>query len=415
MRSAQTYIEIVHDRGQRQLPLQRVYRNLHNRDLFLAAYAKLYANKGATTAGVDPNDTVDGMSLERIDHILEKLKMGTYQWQPVRRVHINKKNGKKRPLGLPGWTDKLLQQVIKMILEAYYEPRFSPHSHGFRPNKSCHTALREIYLSWKGTKWFIEADIEGFYDHIDPEVLLTILAKDIKDQRFLKLIRQLLQAGYWEDWKFHNTYSGVPQGNVVSPLLANLVLNELDRFVEQELLPHYNKGIERRRNPVYQRLNYAITQASQEGEIEQYHQLKRKRQQLPSRDPYDSDFRRLKYVRYGDDFILGYAGTRQEALEIKQKIQEFLSQHLHLTLSEEKTLITHAAKERARFLNYEIHIGRNNTKMTNHKKEAHWIGRSLNGKVILSVPQDVSAAWQKRFTQKGKIIHRPYLLNCSDY
>jgi retron-type reverse transcriptase len=188
-----------------------------------------------------------------------------------------------------------------MILEVYYEPRFSPHSHGFRPNKGCHTALREIYLGWKGTKWFIEADIKGFYDHIDPEVLLTILARDIKDQRFLKLIRQLLQAGYLEDWEFHHTYSGVPQGGVVSPLLANLVLNELDQFVEQELLPHYNKGIERRRNPAYQRLNYALAQASQEEDIEQYRQLKKQRQQLPSRDPYDPDFRRLKYVRYGDD------------------------------------------------------------------------------------------------------------------
>jgi hypothetical protein len=245
--------------------------------------------------------------------------------------------------------------------------------------------------------------------------LLTILARDIKDQRLLKLIRQFLKAGYLEDWKFHNTYSGVPQGSVLSPLLANLVLNELDQFVEQELLPHYNKGIERRKNPEYHHLDYPIAQASQEGEIAQYRQLKKQRQQLPSRDPYDPHFRRLKYVRYCDDFILGYAGTRQEALEIKQKIQEFLGQHLHLTLSEEKTLITHATKERARFLNYEIYIGLDNTKLTNHKKEARRIGRSLNGKVILAVPQDVSAEWQKRFTKKGKITHRPYLLNCSDY
>jgi group II intron reverse transcriptase/maturase len=392
-----------------------VYRNLQNQELFLMAYAKLYANKGATTPGVDPNDTVDGMSLARINNLIKKLQEGTYRWQSVRRVKIDKKNGQKRPLGLPGWNDKLLQQVIKLVLEAYYEPRFSDHSHGFRPGRGCHTALREIYLYWKGTKWFIEGDIQGFYDHIDHDILLNILARDIKDQRFLKLMGQLLKAGYVENWKFHTTYSGVPQGSILGPLLANLVLNETDQFVENQLLPQYNQGRRRRRNPEYQQLTDLITKAKREGNRELCRQLKRQRQQLPSRDPYDPNYRRLGYVRYADDILLGYAGTRQEALEIKRRIKAFLSRHLNLTLSEEKTLITHATTQRARFLNYEIHIVQDNTKLTNNKKLAKQVARSLNGKVALSVPHDVVVEWRTRFAKKGKAVHRPYLLHCSDY
>ena len=414
MRSAQTYIEIVHDRGKRNLPLQRVYRNLQNWELFLMAYGKIYANKGATTPGIDPNDTVDGMSLGRIDEIIQNLKQGTYQWQPVRRTNIPKKNGQTRSLGLPVWTDKLLQQVIKMVLEAYYEPKFSKHSHGFRPNRGCHTALREIYTSWNGTKWFIEGDIKGFYDNIVPEVLLGIIERDIKDQKFLKLIRQLLKAGYMANWEFHQTYSGVPQGAVLSPLLANLVLNELDHFVETELLPQYNKGTARRPNLEYARLSSAMKGAKEQGDAERYKQLKKQRQQLPTGEPQDPNYRRLRYCRYGDDFILGYVGTRQEAAEVKQKIQDFLST-LKLSLSEEKTLITHATSERARFLNYEIYIGHDNTKLTNHKREAKRIGRSLNGKVILSVPREVTQKWQTRFTKNAKAIHHSHLLRCSDY
>lgn len=207
----------------------------------------------------------------------------------------------------------------------------------------------------------------------------------------------------------------MPQGSVIGSLLGNLVLNDLDQFVEKELSPQFNKGKERKKNPEYRRLSYAMTKARREENTQLYRQLKKQRQQLPNRDPYDPHFRRLKYVRYCDDFLLGYAGTRQEAVEIKQRIQEFLSHQLKLTLSEEKTLVTHATNGCGRFLNYEIYIGLNNTKLTNNKKNAKRVGRSLNGKVILSVPQDVTAKWQTRFNRNGKATHRPYLLHCSDY
>jgi group II intron reverse transcriptase/maturase len=416
MTFAQKYIGIVHDRGQRGLELRKVYRNIQDGELFLVAYGKLYANKGATTPGVDSHDTVDGMSLERIDKIIEALKNGTYQWQPVRRTEIPKKRNKKakRPIGSPTWSDKLLQEVIRMVLEAYYEPQFSAHSHGFRPGRGCHTALREIYATWKGTKWFIEADIKGFYDNIDFDLLLEIISRNIKDERFLKLIKAMLQAGYMQDWKYHQTYSGVPQGGVVSPILSNILLNELDQFVEKELIPYYNRGEKRRYNPHYEQLHRAMVRARRQGKIDLSQQLKRERQSLPSIDPQDPDYRRLRYCRYGDDFVLGWAGSHQEALEIKHKIQDFLAS-LKLTLSAEKTLITHATSERARFLNYDIYVGRDNTKVTGHKQQAQHITRSINGKIILSVPKEVAQEWRNRFTQKGKPVHRPYLMKCSDY
>lgn len=211
------FIDMVHRLGEKGYELKGVYRRIQDRALFLAAYGKLYANAGATTKGTDPEDTVDGMSLERIDTIIKQLHNGEYRWKPARRVYVPKANGERRPIGIPSWNDKLLQEVIRMVLTAYYEPRFSPFSHGFRPGKGCHTALRQIHHSWKGTKWFIEGDIKGCFDNIDHNVLLSILARDIKDNRFLKLIRQMLRAGYMEDWRYQATYSGTPQGGIVSP------------------------------------------------------------------------------------------------------------------------------------------------------------------------------------------------------
>lgn len=164
MRKAESILGLISERGKKGLPLERVYRLLYNRELFLKAYGKIYRNKGAMTHGVT-DETPDGMSLKKIDAIIEVLKYERYQWLPARRTYIPKKNGKKRPLGMPVWTDKLLQEVIRMLLEAFYEPQFSDHSHGFRPGRGCHTALREVYYTWSGTTWFIEGDIAQCFDH----------------------------------------------------------------------------------------------------------------------------------------------------------------------------------------------------------------------------------------------------------
>ena len=200
-------------------------------------------------------ETVDGMSIAKIDAIISDLRYERYQWMPARRVYIEKKNSlKKRPLGIPRWSDKLLQEVIRLILEAYYEPQFNPASHGFRPGRGCHTALSEIYSKWVGTKWFVEGDIAQCFDSLDHTVLLNILREKIHDNRFLRLIENLLKAGYLEEWRYNATLSGSPQGAILSPILANIYLDKLDKFVVEELIPKYNRGKARQPNPEWQRL-----------------------------------------------------------------------------------------------------------------------------------------------------------------
>ncbi len=410
MSNAQEYLDLVRKRGKEGKKLNKVYRNIKNSGLFLAAYSKLYANKGATTPGVDSKDTVDGMSLERINSIIEKLEKGIYKWKPVRRTFIDKKNSiKKRPLGIPGWTDKMLEEVIKMVLEAYYEPQFRESSHGFRPRRGVHTALEQI-LKWKGTTWFIEGDIKGCFDNISQEKLLSIIGQNISDERLLKLLKDMLKVGYVQNWKYHRTYSGTPQGGIISPLLANIFLNELDKFVEDVLIPKHTKGKKRIENLEYVRLFKEAEKARRQGKWEYAKALKKVYTKMPSKNANDLEFRRLWYVRYADDFILGYIGTKAEARMIKEEIKEFLS-GIDLKLSEEKTLITHATTGRARFLNYEINKA-NNQKMIESKRGTK---RSGNASIWLSIPQDVVEFWESKVRRGEKIIHRTEITDLSDY
>ncbi|MCK6623922.1 MAG: hypothetical protein L6R45_01960 [Anaerolineae bacterium] len=413
MRTTQTILEMVHHRGQQGLDLERVYRLLYNEELYLAAYGKLYANEGALTPGIDPDDTVQNMNRQRIADIINDLKTGTYQWTPVRRVNIPKKKGKTRPIGILVWRDKLLQEVIRMILEAYYNPQFSELSHGYRPHRGCHTALQEI-SKWHGTKWFVEADLEKCFDKIDHDQLLIIMGRKIKDHKFLKLIKDLLKAGYLENWQYQSTYSGTPQGSGLSPLLANLILNELDQYIEKKLIPQYTRGKRRKWNRAYRRLGAALTQTRRKGDIQYYKQLYKERSQLPTKDTHDPNFRRLKYVRYADDVLLGFIGPRSEAIQIKEKLSQFL-QTIKLTLSEQKTLITHATQERARFLGYDLYIAHDNQQYDPRKTRGQTKRRSINGRPIFNVPQEVIKAWCHRDTRKGRTIHRPALLEASDY
>jgi group II intron reverse transcriptase/maturase len=221
MQNADTLLSIYQNRGSERLPLERVYRHLFDPTLFLRAYGKIYRNFGAMTKGVT-DETVDGMSLQRIHNLIGLLKAERFEWTPVRRTEIPKENGKMRPLGIPVWSNKLVQEVLRTLLSAYYEQRFSDCSHGFRTNRGCHTALLEIKKQWTGTVWFIEGDIKGFFDNIDHTVLLDILRRDIHDGRLIRLIEGLLKAGYMEAWRFYDSLSGTPQGGIVSPLLANI-------------------------------------------------------------------------------------------------------------------------------------------------------------------------------------------------
>jgi group II intron reverse transcriptase/maturase len=388
--------------------LERVYRLLFQRDLYLRAYSRLYANEGAMTRGAT-EETVDGMSLAKIDRIIDGMRQERYRWKPARRTYIPKKNGKLRPLGMPSWSDKLLQEVIRSILEAYYEPQFSDRSHGFRPRRGCHTALREVIDRGAGTKWFIEGDICSCFDRIDHSVVLKILGEKIHDNRFLRLIGNLLEAGYLEDWKFHATYSGVPQGGVVSPILSNLVLDRLDRYVETELIPAYSRGQRRKTNPPYVALTVAASRARKKGDRETARRLSQEAARLPSRDPGDPNFRRLWYVRYADDFLLGFIGPKVEAEEIKRHIARYLRDELRLELSEDKTLVTHARDEVAKFLGYELR--------TLHADDQHDQKgrRCINGRIGLRVPRHVLKAQCAKYTRRGKPIHLPKRLNDDAY
>ena len=347
---------------------ERLYRLLFNEELFYVAYQKIASNGGSTTKGSDGR-SIDGMSLARIETLIASLKDESYQPHPSRRVHIPKKNGKTRPLGIPAFEDKLVQEVVRMILEAIYEGHFETTSHGFRPKRSCHTALLHIQKTFSGAKWFIEGDIKGFFDNIDHDVLVGILRERISDDRFIRLIRKFLKAGYVEDWTFHNTYSGTPQGGIVSPILANIYLDKLDKYVK-EYIQHFDKGTKRRpgkesnnlaneRKRTVRKLKKVKDGTEKAALVARLKAIEQERAAFPSGDEMDGSYRRLKYIRYADDFILGVIGSKEDALRIKEDIKSFLSASLALELSEEKTLITHTGKS-AKFLGYEITVTRDN-------------------------------------------------------
>jgi group II intron reverse transcriptase/maturase len=347
---------------------ERLYRILFNEELFYVAYQKIASNGGSTTKGSDGR-SIDEMSLARIETLIASLKDESYQPHPSRRVHIPKKNGKTRPLGIPAFEDKLVQEVVRMILEAIYEGHFETTSHGFRPKRSCHTALLHIQKTFSGAKWFIEGDIKGFFDNIDHDVLVGILRERISDDRFIRLIRKFLKAGYVEDWTFHNTYSGMPQGGIVSPILANIYLDKLDKYVK-EYIRHFDMGTKRRpgkesndlaneRKRTVRKLKKVKDGTEKAALVARLKAIEQERAAFPSGDEMDGSYRRLKYIRYADDFILGVIGSKEQAQRIKEDIKSFLSESLALELSEEKTLITHTGKS-AKFLGYEITVTRNN-------------------------------------------------------
>lgn len=352
---------------------ERLYRILFNEELFYVAYQKIASNGGSTTKGSDGR-SIDEMSLARIETLIASLKDESYQPHPSRRVHIPKKNGKTRPLGIPAFEDKLVQEVVRMILEAIYEGHFETTSHGFRPKRSCHTALLHIQKTFSGAKWFIEGDIKGFFDNIDHDVLVGILRERISDDRFIRLIRKFLKAGYVEDWTFHNTYSGMPQGGIVSPILANIYLDKLDKYVK-EYIRHFDMGTKRRpgkesndlaneRKRTVRKLKKIKDGTEKAALVARLKAIEQERAAFPSGDEMDGSYRRLKYIRYADDFILGVIGSKEDALRIKEDIKSFLSESLALELSEEKTLITHTGKS-AKFLGYEITVTRNNHQRRN--------------------------------------------------
>jgi Reverse transcriptase (RNA-dependent DNA polymerase)/Type II intron maturase len=238
--------------------------------------------------------------------------------------------------------------------------------------------------------------------------MIGILAEKIHDNRFLRLIRNMLTAGYLEDWRWNATLSGVPQGGVLSPVLSNIYLHRLDTFVETVLIPEYTRGTVRRGNLPYRRVRFAATQARKHGQAALARELRKQLRRLPSGDPRDPGYRRLHYVRYADDTLFGFTGPKAEAEKIKTRLAQFLRDDLKLELSPQKTLITHARTGAARFLGYEITVQHNNNYLTAGR-------RRVNGVISLRVPKTVIKAKCAPYTKRGKPAHRNQMLDETDY
>ena len=404
----------------------KLYRYLLRPDIYFVAYKNLYANSGAATKGVN-EDTADGFSEAKIDSIIKALADETYQPMPVRRTYIQKKNNRKklRPLGIPTFTDKLVQEVLRMILEAVYEPIFLDVSHGFRPKRSCHTALKQLKREFNGTRWFVEGDIKGCFDNINHAVLVGLLNNKIKDARITKQIYKFLKAGYLENWQYHKTYSGTPQGGIISPLLANIYLHELDKFVMKlksefdtpgvgQITPEY-----RELHNEIKRLSHRLTKVTGEEREMALAEYKPKRQKLMTIPCTAQTDKKLKYVRYADDFLIAVKGNREDCQWIKSKLAEFTGDTLKMELSKDKTLITHSSKC-ARFLGYDVRVRRSGK--IKRGGPGHVKMRTLNGGVELLVPLNdkirpfvftKGVAIQK---EDGSMfpVHRKYLVGLTD-
>jgi group II intron reverse transcriptase/maturase len=388
---------------------ERLYRLLFNAELFYVAYQRIYAKPGNMTEGAD-GTTIDEMSLSRIEKLIGSLKDESYQPVPSRRAYIPKKDGKKRPLGIPSFNDKLVQEVLRMILESIFEKQFENSSHGFRPNRSCHTALVQIQKNFTATKWFIEGDIKGFFDNIDHNVMIEILRVRIDDERFLRLIRKFLNAGYMEEWIFHRTYSGTPQGGIISPILANIYLDRLDKYMK-EYISKFDKGIKRKENIQYFRLSrkiaklaYKLETVKEESEklsrIMNINAIAKERRVFSSVDEMDNEYRRIKYVRYADDFLIGVIGSKSDCEQIKEDIKNFLHAKLKLQLSDEKTLITHGNKT-ARFLGYDIFVRKSNDQ-TKRGEKSGMLRRVYGKKIVLNLPVE---AMKKKLAEYEAITY----------
>ena len=392
---------------------ERLYRNLYNEDFYLQALQNIYSNKGAMTPGID-GLTLDGYGKERIDRIISAIKNHSYQPQPVRRQYIQKKNGKMRPLGISSSDDKLVEEVMRMMLESIYDASFSKRSHGFRPKRSCHSALLQLQHDFTGVKWFVEGDIKSYFDTIDHQILMSIIRKRIKDEAFIELLWKFLRAGYMENWNYNATYSGIAQGSGFSPILANVYLNEFDRFMEN-YKKGFDKGSERELDERYMKAKikhqsfskktakewHNLTEEEKKSALRKIKELKKEFQKFPTRNPMDDKYKRIQYVRYADDFIIGVIGSKNDAEQIKTDVGRFLSDELKLEMSKEKTLIT-SSKDKARFLGYDVTINNDNSMVKVKGKTS----RIYTYKVKLYLPKD---KWMGKLSDYGvlKIISKP--------
>lgn len=426
--TVQRRLDSICDLSRQGKRINGLFRLMESPDLWERAYAEIASNRGALTRGVDDN-TLDGFSFERVADIIARIKEGTYRFKPVRRVYIPKANGKKRPLGVPTADDKLVQGAVKLLLELVYEPVFSRHSHGFRRGRSCHTALESIKDIWTGVKWLVDIDVVGFFDNIDHGILLNLLKRRIDDKRFIRLIEGMLKAGYVEDWTFRATFSGTPQGGVVSPILANIYLHELDEFLT-EMKATFDRGKRRAENPRYGSLTRGIYKRrlridrllaeGKEAEAEEVkakvRELEAERSSMPSKDGFDPNYKRLLFCRYADDFLIGVIGSKAEACEVMQEVTEFLRDALRLHASPEKSKVSKASSG-TMFLGYTVKTVTGNRRRKTKLGRRTVLSRDVGDRVHLLVPHSrlVRFNQNKRYGDLGRLkaLHRRYLIDSS--
>ena len=415
---------------------QRLYRNLYNPEFYWLAHKNIYANKGSMTAGVD-GSTMDDMSDSRIESIINSLKDHSYKPTPARREYISKKgSNKKRPLGIPSGNDKLVQEVVRMLLESIFETDFSKQSHGFRPRKSCHTALKHIHDTFTGTHWFVEGDIEACFDSFDHQTVINLLRRRIDDEALISLMWKFLKAGYMEQWKFEKTYDGVPQGSGISPILSNIYLTELDSFMndyktdfdigksnKRQRSTQYRTAIDRayRFRKKGKELWDSLSCEERKERTKKLRLLEREIYKQPAALPHDDKYKTIQYVRYADDFLIGVIGSREDALKIKSDVKQFLADKLKLRMSDEKTKITHTG-DRARFLGHDITVSREQRTMKKSDGKTQrchsyvvkllvprekWVGKLLEYKAMKIVMNETGK-------ERYKALHRGKLTNKRD-
>ena len=336
------------------------------------AWERVRANKGSRTAGVD-GQTKEDITTQTIHDLVQQLAAGGYQPQPVRRVYIPKKNNQRRPLGIPTISDRIVQVAVAQVLEVIYEPTFRNCSYGFRPERSTLHALRHVANAYRaGATWVVEGDLVKCFDSLPHRVILKCLRQRIKDERFIDLIRRMLQAGVMEDFRYERTYSGTPQGGPVSPILMNIVLHEFDRWMEDHWqanpAPLTSKQQQARMNPEYARhkrnlnrwraqLNGRIpigrqTVSGLKGKIKE---ALAERKRIPCLLPRQARY----YCRYADDYVVVLCNhSKEEARHLKQAMAEWLQENLGVIQHPDKTRITHWSA-RIRFLGYELRGQRN--------------------------------------------------------
>lgn len=330
-----------------------VYKLMCDPQLLEIAYNNIRSRPGNMTPGVTP-ETLDGMSYDLLLTIAEQLKTERFQFKPGRRIYIPKPGKKlKRPLTIAPPRDKVVQEAMRIILNCIFEPTFLDSSHGFRPHRSCHTALERVKIKFKPATWVIEGDIEKCFDSVNHERLMEIIEAKITDRQFTKLIRKSLKAGYFEFQLIPHNIIGTPQGSIISPILSNIYLHQMDAYLE-ELKNAFDKGKRAKNTLAYERIRYQMKKAKGLPDKSGFRTIVKEARKTPVMDYSDPAYKRLGYVRYADDWVVGIRGSYLDAREILSKISEFCQKDLKLKVSDTKTKITNLNKEKVVFLGVNI-------------------------------------------------------------